>query len=248
MRTKPEISKTASAAFGMLALLATSACDQSPFASKSEDASGKGACASAATSAGVKSTLFRKSREGNPGAEARISELEQGSVARLEQPVVDQLDEQTEKTTCSATLVLSLPPGSKASKGIDEEQKVRIRYSVQPAADGNGTVYEVFGGEALISALAGKQPVAIKTAQAASPAPTVSGRQGGYYYIRGLNPNGDNWLALKTQPNLQSPRIAQLGPGTLLISDGTRVGQWLKVETLDGRYGWVAAKFTACCR
>lgn len=241
-------SKKTYSATGMLALLSTTACDNSPFVNKSDDATGKGACASVTTSAGVKAALFSKSRQGNPGAEARISELEQGSVARLEQPVVDQVDQQTEKTTCSATLVLSLPPGSKVSKGIDEEQKIRIRYSVQPSADGIGIVYEVFGGEALAAALAGKQPTAKKTTQPAIAPPLVTGKQTGYYYIRGLNPQGDNWLALKTEPNLRSRRIAQLGPETLLVSDGTRVGEWLKVETLDGRNGWVAAKFTACCR
>jgi hypothetical protein len=208
---------------------------------------GKEACASAETTTGIKSALFRKSREGNPRSEARISELEQGSVAKVEQPVVDQIDATAEKTTCSGTLILSFPPGSKTSKGIDEQQKARIRYSIQPAADGNGKVYEVYGGEELASLIGGKRQAVATTAKPAEQS-QVGPKRTGLYYIRGLNPRGDNWLALKTEPNLQSPRIAQLGPDTLLVSDGTRVGQWLKVETLDGRYGWVAARFTACCK
>jgi hypothetical protein len=208
---------------------------------------GKEACASTETTAGIKSALFRRSREGNPPAEARISELEQGSVARIEQPVVDQIDAIAEKTTCSGTLILSFPPGSKVSKGLEEQQKARIRYSIQPAADGNGKVYEVYGGEELASLIGGKRQVAATTSKPTEQS-QVGQKRTGLYYIRGLNPRGDNWLALKTEPNLQSPRIAQLGPDTLLVSDGTRVGQWLKVETLDGRYGWVAARFTACCK
>ncbi len=221
-----------------------SACTASPIGKGTD---GKEACASTATTEGVKSALFRRARETQPASEARVSELEQGSVARVEQPVVDQVDTATEKTTCSATLVLSLPPGSKASKGIDEQQKTRIRYSVQPSADGNGKVYEIFGGDALIGLLGGKKPVAVTAAKPTNISPTTEKRTG-TYYIRGLNAKGDNWLALKAEPNLQSQRIAQLGPDTQLYSDGTRVGLWLKVETPDGQRGWVAARFTACCR
>lgn len=162
-------------AVGLVVFLSITACDNSPFASKSDDAKGKGVCASVTTSVGVKAALFGKSRQGNPGAEARISELEQGSAARLEQPIVDQVEQQTGKTTCSATLVLSLRPGSKASKGIDEEQKIRIRYSVQPSADGNDLVYEVFGGEALAAALAGKQSAEKKNAQPTAAPPLAPG-------------------------------------------------------------------------
>jgi hypothetical protein len=73
-------------------------------------------------------------------------------------------------------------------------------------------------------------------------------KQSSLYFVRGLDPNGDNWLALKAEPNMQSQRIAKLGPDTQLVSDGTRSGQWLKVQTLDGRNGWVAAQFTGCCQ
>jgi hypothetical protein len=214
---------------------------------------GKTACSSAQTLAGVKTAIFLKAREVSPSAEARIFDLEQGSVPRLDQPVVDAVNAETEKVTCSATLLLSLPPGSKGSKGLDEQQKVRLRYSVQPAANKSDMVYEVFGAESLASALAGKTRAQGQSASAASPARGTAtaakpGGSGGLYYIVGLNPQGDNWLALKMEPNLQSRRIAQLGPDTLMTSDGTKVGQWTKVETLDGRYGWVATRHVACCR
>lgn len=246
MKSKLSICTKTASVVSALALLTLAACDGSFTGGGDNQPIGKDACASTTTSAGVKLALFRKAREGNPSAETRISNLEQGSVARLEQPVVDQVDGGVEKTTCSATLVLSLPPGSKADKGLEEQQKVRIRYSIQPSADGNGDVYEVFGGEELAASLGGRRPASAKVAQAATPAAET--KKAGLYYIRGLNPKGDNWLALKPEPNLQSRRIAQLGPDTLLMSDGTRIGQWLKVETLDGRYGWVASRYTACCR
>lgn len=246
MKSKLSVRTKTALIVSVLTLLTLAACDGSLMGGGKKQLIGKDACASTTTNAGVKSALFRKAREGNPSAETRISNLEQGSVARLEQPVVDQVDGGVEKTTCSATLVLSLPPGSKADKGLEEQQKVRIRYSIQPSADGNGDVYEVFGSEELAATLGGKRANAAKVAQ--TSAPTADTKKAGLYYIRGLNPKGDNWLALKPEPNLQSRRIAQLGPDTLLVSDGTRIGQWLKVETLDGRYGWVASRYTACCR
>lgn len=246
----------AATALSVVAIAGLSACDGSLFGSAGGYKMGKYACSSKATLAGVKSTLFRKARELDPAAEARVNELEQGSVTMLEQPVLDQVERETEKTLCSATLAVSLPPGTKKSKGLEELQKIPVRFSIQPTADGKESLYQIFGADDLIAGLAGKKPaMAAKTVPAVVPsttgvATTVAATKsvGSYYYLHGLDPNGDNWLALRPEPNMASPRSAKLGPETLLISDGTRVGQWLKVETLDGRKGWVAARFTACCR
>lgn len=218
---------------------------------------GKYACASKASQTGLKSQLFQMARVANAAADVRITQLEEGSVVKVEQPVVDSIEKETEKTLCSGTFVLSLPPGSKAASGLDEVQSIAIRYSVQATADRKGSVYRIFGADELAHKIAGKTavakaaPVATANPQKAIVTPSVPSQSqsgGAYHYIRGLDPNGDNWLALRPEPSMKGARIAKLGPDTLLLSDGTRVGIWLKVETLDGRKGWVASRFTACCK
>ena len=44
---------------------------------------------------------------------------------------------------------------------------------------------------------------------------------------RGLNPNGDNFLAVKAAPNLQARRIDKLGPGdAFYICQSAQGGEW----------------------
>ncbi len=80
------------------------------------------------------------------------------------------------------------------------------------------------------------------TEETASPT-----RSGGLHYVAGLNPRGDNWLALKTGPSIDASRIAKLPPNTFL-KVVSKEGEWLRVELEDGRTGWVFSKFVKCCR
>jgi hypothetical protein len=66
-------------------------------------------------------------------------------------------------------------------------------------------------------------------------------------FVRGLDPNGDNWLALKAGPALSTQRIAKLPPGELLIVLDVR-GDWKKVTIENGQEGWVHGKYVGCCR
>ena len=72
-----------------------------------------------------------------------------------------------------------------------------------------------------------------------------------YHYIVGLNPRGDNFLALRSEPDGNGYRIAKLGPETLLFPTGARAGRWLQVEVVNtahaGLYGWVFDRYVACC-
>jgi len=56
-------------------------------------------------------------------------------------------------------------------------------------------------------------------------------------YVGGLNPAGDNFLALRTGPGTRFPMILPMGPGTYLTVIG-RDGRWLNVELQDGTRGW----------
>ena len=73
---------------------------------------------------------------------------------RVMEPVLDQHDNETGRTICSGRLVLDLPPNLERSFGTDRQLSVQIRYSAQQAADGSGTVFDVFGAEGLVQRIA----------------------------------------------------------------------------------------------
>ena len=68
------------------------------------------------------------------------------------------------------------------------------------------------------------------------------------YYLVGLDPSGDNWLALRSDPSTTRGRILRkMGPDTLLkVLD--RRGKWFRVRLLSGEQGWAYSGFIACCR
>lgn len=76
-----------------------------------------------------------------------------------------------------------------------------------------------------------------------SPSPVVRRT----YFVSGLDPQGDNWLALKQGPDLKSARLRKLPPGTPLTILDTR-GGWYRVELSDGTRGWVSGRFVSSRR
>jgi hypothetical protein len=68
-----------------------------------------------------------------------------------------------------------------------------------------------------------------------------------FHYVTGLDPKGDNFLALRTGPLPSDTRIATMGPDTLLRIRESR-GVWRRVELIDGMSGWAHSKWIACCR
>ncbi len=91
---------------------------------------------------------------------------------------------------------------------------------------------------------------AITTAAFAPAGRSVSQPQqarGSWHYVTGLDPKGDNFLALKAAPDVQSERIAKMGPDTPLKILGTR-GDWRQVQLKDGRTGWAHSRYIRCCR
>ena len=82
----------------------------------------------------------------------------------------------------------------------------------------------------------------------AKPNPSPSpGKPKTLHYLTGLDPQGDNWLALKSAPDIRSKRLMKLGPDTLLTLI-ERKGPWLKVQLADGKQGWVSSAYVSCCR
>ncbi len=141
-----------------------------------------------------------------------------------------------------------------ATPGQDIHAVMRqVRADVHQATGGrqipwenSSLVREVF----LVPGTATPQP-AIAT-PAPQPAPTPQPAPAPalpvvYHYVDGLDPNGDNFLALRSAPAGQGYRLDRMGPGTLLEVLGQQ-GNWMQVRLRDGRLGWAHGRWIHCCR
>jgi uncharacterized caspase-like protein len=77
--------------------------------------------------------------------------------------------------------------------------------------------------------------------------PRVERAAEAYSYVTGLDPKGDNFLALRSAPGAEGVRIATMGPDTLVKVVEVR-GVWRRVLLLDGSSGWAHGNWIACCR
>jgi uncharacterized caspase-like protein len=130
----------------------------------------------------------------------------------------------------------------------------RVRASVQAATREqqlpweNSSLIEEIGfaapGSAPVSGATAPPPP--KVAMAPAPAePTRALRS--YSYVTGLDPNGDNFLALRAGTTANAARIATMGPDTLLeVVESS--GPWRRVVLLDGTSGWAHSNWIKCCR
>jgi hypothetical protein len=84
--------------------------------------------------------------------------------------------------------------------------------------------------------------------QTASRRDPATFEEGTYHYVTGLDPDGDNWLALRSAPSLRVGwRQSRMESGTLLTVLG-REGDWLHVRLLSGVTGYAYARYVSCCR
>ncbi len=66
--------------------------------------------------------------------------------------------------------------------------------------------------------------------------------------VDGLDPMGDNWLALRNSPDSRAPWSQRhMGPGTPLDVFG-RSGPWLHVRLDTGEVGWASSRYVRCGR
>ncbi|GJD54674.1 caspase family protein [Methylobacterium dankookense] len=88
------------------------------------------------------------------------------------------------------------------------------------------------------------QPIPQAAPQAAPRVPATAS----FSYPIGLDPSGDNWVALRSLPSGSAgTRLAKLGPNALFTVVG-RQGAWVAVRLPSGQGGWVHGDYVGCCR
>jgi len=111
------------------------------------------ACASKATYDLIKRELFRRAAQLRGSDQAAFDRLSGYAVLRMDNPVMENEDSSTGAVHCSGSLSLDMPPGV-AVVGGRRTLTSNIDYTMQPAADGSGTVVLLQNADAVIAPLA----------------------------------------------------------------------------------------------
>jgi uncharacterized protein YecT (DUF1311 family) len=130
-------------------------------------------CASQATYDLIKRELFRRAAQLRGSDQAAYDKLANYAVIRMENPVLESQDTSTGAANCSGSLSLDLPPDV-AVVGGRRTLMSDVDYTVQPAADGSGTVVLLRNADAIVAPLA----TLARVAQPAQPAATEEGTSG----------------------------------------------------------------------
>ena len=132
-------------------------------------------CASQATYDRIKRELFRRAAALRGSDETAFGNLASYSTVRMEAPALSDENAETGAVTCNGTLTLDLAPGV-AVVGGRRSLSADILYTVQPAADGNGSVLAIANADAIITPLATlarmtapEEPASNEVAPAADP-------------------------------------------------------------------------------
>ena len=110
-------------------------------------------CASQATYDRIKRELFRRAAALRGSDETAFGNLASYSTVRMEAPALQDENAETGAVTCNGTLTLDLAPGV-AVVGGRRSLSADILYTVQPAADANGSVLTIANADQIITPLA----------------------------------------------------------------------------------------------
>src|SRR4051812_9909620 len=119
----------------------------------SADTTPEKACSAKATYDLIKRELFRRAARLRGSDQAAYDKLAAVAVIRMDNPVMESQDSATGAINCSGTLSLDLPPGV-AAVGGRRSLMSDVDYTLQPAADGSGTVVLLRNADAIIAPLA----------------------------------------------------------------------------------------------
>jgi uncharacterized protein YecT (DUF1311 family) len=137
-------------------------------------------CSSQATYDLIKRELFRRAAQLRGSDQATYDKLANYAVIRMENPVLESQDTSTGAANCSGSLSLDLPP-EVAVAGGRRTLMSDVDYTVQPAADGSGTVVLLRNADAIVAPLATlgrvaqpEQPVAENSSEEEQPEANVA--------------------------------------------------------------------------
>jgi len=99
-------------------------------------------CVSIETIEQLKVMAFDAARRLSAADPVRMNDLERQSTATLEMPLLNNHDQTLDRTTCAGRLRIAVPVGARSLFGPDD-LVADLTYSMQPAADGTGLVYQV---------------------------------------------------------------------------------------------------------
>ena len=110
-------------------------------------------CAGQRTYDLIKRELFRRAAQVRGSAQGAFDKLAAYSSLRMDAPALQSHDEDVGRVSCTASASLDLPPGV-AVVGGRRTLAADISYTLQPAADGTGTVLTLANADAIVTPLA----------------------------------------------------------------------------------------------
>jgi hypothetical protein len=138
----------------VLALGLLLGCDRAkPEQIAKEEADPAAACADATTVAKVKEIIFQNAEKA-AATKLAIPQLAEQSGFKIELAVLDDLNKDTKRITCSGHAQIDFPDGAVTALGGAQHATADIKYTVQPSADGSGRIYTAFGAQDLIDGIA----------------------------------------------------------------------------------------------
>lgn len=132
-------------------------------------------CSSRATYDQIKRELFRRAAALRGSDQAVFGNIAGYSTIRMEAPALSDENAETHAVTCNGALTLDLPPGV-AVVGGRRSLSADVLYTIQPAADGSGSVVTLANADDIITplaTLARTQPPAEETLNQVDPAAEV---------------------------------------------------------------------------
>ena len=110
-------------------------------------------CSSRATYDQIKRELFRRAAALRGSDQAVFGNIAGYSTIRMEAPALSDESGETDAVTCNGALTLDLPPGV-AVVGGRRSLSADVLYTIQPAADGSGSVVTLANADDIITPLA----------------------------------------------------------------------------------------------
>ena len=128
-----------------------------------EMSAGERLCASQSTIDSIRQRIFARARTASSDNGALLTRLEDGTLARMEEPRMIDFDEGLEQARCEGRLILELPRGTEPAFNYSRRLNASLEYIAEPAADGRGRVYRMSGADDLIDRLADADLVTRRT-------------------------------------------------------------------------------------